>query len=232
MRFPLVTAAFAAAAFAQTAPAPKLTGFPFQDESLRYRITIPGGAALGDATFSAHKGGPGWSFEVALNAGVPGFAVKDKYSSNATATDLCAVDFDRVYGHGSKASHEKTTFDQGNHRATRTTVLPANGGKTEMQVGSCAKDAVTFVYFFRREMGQGRVPPPETVYFGGGYSVSLKYTGEGKVKDAVVDHVVGSVKGPGSSFTVEIDFARDAARTPLLIKVPLAVGAVTAEIVR
>jgi hypothetical protein len=231
MRFLLLMAA-AGAAFAQSAPAPKLTGFPFQDESLRYRITIPGGAALGDATFTAHKGGAGWMFAVSVNAGVPGFAIKDSYTSSATASDLCSVGFERVYGHGSKNTREKTTFDQGNHRATRTTVLPANGGKTEMQVGSCAKDAVTFVYFFRREMGQGRVPQPETVYFGGGYSVSLKYTGEGKVKDAVVDHVIGSVKGPGSSFTVEIDFARDAARTPLLIRVPLAVGAVTAELVR
>jgi len=230
----LVLIAAAAAASAQPAvvPAAKLTGFPFQDESLQYSIKWPSGLALGEATFTAHKdGSAGWSLQVALNAAVPGFPVKDSFRSRATA-DLCSLEFDRTYGHGSKASREKIEFDQPNHRATRTTMLPANGGKTEMQVSSCAKDAVAFVYFMRREMGQGRVAQPDTVYFGGGYSASLRYTGEGKMKDAVVDHVIGSVKGPGSSFTVEIDFARDAARTPLIIKLPLPVGAVTAELVR
>ena len=50
--------------------------------------------------------------------------------------------------------------------------------------------------------------------------------------DASLDHVVISVKGQRSSFSVEVYFARDAARTPLSIKVPLGIGTLSAELVR
>ncbi len=59
---------------APAAAAPKLSGFPFQDESLRYSIKWPSGLSLGDVTFSAHRGGPGWTFDLGIDAGVPGSA--------------------------------------------------------------------------------------------------------------------------------------------------------------
>jgi hypothetical protein len=228
MKF-LVFILAAAAAYGQ--PAANLTGFPFQDETLRYNVKWPSGLPLGEAVFSARKTGTGWSFETTVDVGVPGFAIKDSYRSAAT-TGLCATELDRSFSHRTKQSREKTTFDQQKRRAVRETTLPPNGGKTEFDIPPCARDAVSFVYYMRREMGQGRVAPPETVYFGAGYSVQLRYTGEVKVGTAVADHVVGTIKGPTSSYTVEIDFARDAARTPLTIKVPLAVGTLSAELVR
>lgn len=219
----------AASAFGQSTAS--LTGFPFQNESLRYSLKLPTGLALGDAVFSATKAGQGWAFSVAVNAGVPGFAIKDDYRATATG-GVCSVELDKGFSHRTKQTREKTTFNQQTQRAVRETTLPPNAGKTEFAIGPCAKDAVSFVYYMRREMGQGRVAPPETVYFGAGYSVQLRYTGESKVGNAVADHVVGTVKGPSSSFTLEIDFARDPARTPLIIKVPLTLGTLTAELVR
>jgi hypothetical protein len=66
--------------------------------------------------------------------------------------------------------------------------------------------------------------------------VQMRYTGEMTVRleeqSAVTDHVVLSVKGPQSSFSVEVFFARDAARTPLVIKVPLKLGTLSVELVR
>jgi hypothetical protein len=235
----------AAALVAQTAPptqaaqkpaaAPKLTGFPFQDETLRYKVLWPSRVSLGDAMFSAHHTQSGWNFEVTLDAGVPGFAVKDEYRSTATE-ELCSQELDRSFSHGPKKTREKTTFDQRNRTAKRVTVLPPDGGKSDIDIPSCARDALAFVYFARREMGQGRVAPPQTVFFGAGYSVQLQYTGEMTVnvadKPAVTDHVVASIKGPSSSVTAEIFFARDAARTPLLIKVPLSLGTLSVELVR
>jgi hypothetical protein len=225
-------------AFAQQAPpppAPKLTGFPFQDETLRYRILWPGGNNLGDATFSAHRASSGWSFETSLNASVPGFALRDSYRASASDA-LCSTEFVRDFSHGSKKSSEKTTFDAHNRRATRQTTLPPDGGKSDFDIAPCARDAVTFLYFARREMGQGRVAPQETVYFGAGYSVRLQYTGEMSIpvqnKPTVTDHVVVSIKGPRSDATAEVFFARDAARTPLLIKVPLPLGTLSVELVR
>lgn len=231
MRSLVFILAAAAAAFGQPAPAPKLTGFPFQDETLRYSLRWPTGLTLGEAVFSAHKTPSGWAFDTALDAGIPGFTIKDSYRASATA-DLCSTEFERRFNHRGKQTAEKTSFDRQARRAVRRTTQPPSDGKTEFDIPACARDAVSFVYFMRREMGQGRVAPAETVFFGAGYSVSLKYTGEVKAPQGVADRLVGTVKGPLSSFTVEIDFARDAARTPLAIRVPLAVGTLSAELVR
>lgn len=222
---------------AKNAPAaPKLTGFPFQDETLRYSVRWPSGLSLGDAVFAARHAESGWSFETTLDAGVPGFSIKDTYRSKASEKDLCSSELDRSFGHGSKKTRELTTFEQQKGRAQRVTTLPQDGGKSEFDIPSCARDALAFVYYARREMGQGRVAPEQKVFFGGGYSVQMRYTGEMTVrledKSAVTDHVVVSVKGPRAAFSVEVFFARDAARTPLVIKVPMPVGTLSVELVR
>jgi hypothetical protein len=40
------------------------------------------------------------------------------------------------------------------------------------------------------------------------------------------------VKGPKAEFIVEVYYARDAARTPLLIKIPQTAGTLSLELVR
>jgi hypothetical protein len=215
--------------------APKLTGFPFQDESLHYTVRWPSGISLGDAVFTAHHVESGWNFELTVDAGVPGFAIKDSYRSKATE-QLCSLEFDRTFSHGPKKTGEKTTFDQQKGKAQRVTVLPPDGGKSDLDIPSCARDALAFVYFVRREMGQGRVAPAQTVFFGSGYAAQLQYTGEMTVKlgdkAEVTDHVLVSAKGPRSDVSAEVFFARDAARTPLVIKVPLSLGTLSVELVR
>ena len=211
------------------------TGFPFQDESLHYSINWPSGLSLGDATFSAHHTAGGWSFEADLTAGVPGLTISDTYRSSATA-DLCSLDLDRNISHGKKKTREKTTFDQKSGKAHRVTVVPEKGGESDFDIPSCARDAVTFVYFARREMGQGRVAPAEKVFLGSGYSVRLEYTGAMTIpvaeKPTVTDHVLVYLKGPQADFNFEIFFARDAARTPLVIRIPLSMGTFSMELVR
>jgi hypothetical protein len=216
------------------------TGFPFSDdESLHYSINWPSGLSLGDATLSAHRTPKGWSFTASLDAGVPGFAIADKYRSTVTGDDLCSTEFERDLSHGSKHTVDKLTFDQSQRTAKRTTVLPEGGGKTDFDIPSCARDALAFVYLARRAMGQGSMAPAQQVYFGSPYSVSLEYTGEqdltspgtGK-KPAVTDHVAASVKGPQSNFNFEIFFARDPQRTPLSIRIPVNLGTIALELVR
>ena len=218
-----------------TAAACAQTGFPFQDESLRYTVNWPSGLSLGDATFTARKTSSGWSLDASLEAAVPGFAISDKYHSSATP-ELCSIEFERTTSHGAKKTREKTTFDQHKLKAHRVTVLPANGGETDFDIPACARDALAFVYFARREMGQGRVAPGQKIYFGSEYGFSMQYTGAMEItvgdKRSLTDHVLVSVKGPKSNVSFEIFFARDAARTPLLIKVPLSIGAIGIELVR
>jgi hypothetical protein len=234
---PLMLVLVCGAAFAQPAqkPAPKLTGFPFQDETLHYSVRWPSGLPLGDVSFTAHRGESGWTFDTAIDAGVPGFAIADKYRS-AVTPELCSNSFDRATGHGAKKTREKTTFDQSKRTAHRETILPVNGGKSDIDTQSCARDALAFVYYVRQEMGQGRVAPAQTVYFGSAYPVQLRYTGEMSIKvddkPQVTDHVVASIKGPKTDVTAEIFFARDPARTPLLVKLPLGTGTFSMELVR
>lgn len=119
--------------------------------------------------------------------------------------------------------------------AQRATLVPA-GGKSEIDIPSCARDTLAFAYYARRELGQGRVPPADKVFFGAAYSVRMDYTGAQTItvgdKPSVTDHLVVSVKGPKSDTSFEIFYARDPARTPLAIRIPVSVGTLSVELVR
>jgi len=231
--------------------ADQLKGFPFQSESLQYRVLWPGGRLLGDVRMSARKAacpsdvsGPAnqlvscdaWDFELSTNVNIPLVPIADKYSASAAGFDFCSVSLTRDISHGNKRVSEKTQFDQKKNIATRQTMVPAGGGKTELQLPTCGRDALTYIYYARREMGQGRVPPAGKVFFGSAYEVKTRYTGPMDIpvggKNVTTDKVDVSVKGPASEFSLEIYYDRDAARTPLLIKIPVPIGTVSLELVR
>jgi hypothetical protein len=215
--------------------ADKLTGFPFQNETLHYNVNWPSGLSLGEATVTASHAGTVWNFGLALSVGIPGFPIADKYRSSSSG-DLCSTELQRDLSHGAKKVLEKTTFDQTKGTAERQTLTPTGGGKSDLSFHGCGRDALAFWFFARRELGQGRVAPQETVFFGSGYSARLDYTGAMTIpvaeKPTVTDHLVARVKGPASDFTFEVFYARDPARTPLLIKIPVSVGTISLELVR
>jgi hypothetical protein len=215
--------------------APMQEGFPFTNEALHYSMNWQSGLSLGDASMTAQRGGGGWNFEVSINAGVPGFAIADKYTST-TDPGVCSQELDRTISHGGKRTHEKITFDQRANTARRITIFPEGGGGSTYDVPSCARDAVAYAYYARIELGQGRVPPAQQVFFGSPYVVKMDYGGAQNItidqKNVVTDKLNISEKGPKSSSTFEVYFARDAARTPLRIRIPAAVGTFTLELVR
>jgi hypothetical protein len=202
-------------------------------ESLRYSINWASGLSLGEATLRADKGKEAWDFEVTMDASIPGFALRDDYHSAATL-DLCSLELDKTFTHGPRKGDEKITFDQQNHTASRQT--QNGGGKTDLSIPGCAKDALTFLQFARGELAQGRLAPQQAVDFGALYNVRIEYTGAQKIKvgeQAVdADRILATLKGPTTDLTVEIFFARDAARTPLLARIPLALGSFTVELIR
>jgi hypothetical protein len=221
---------------AAAAPSANLTGFPFQNETLRYNIKFASGVSLGEATVSATKDeNAGWRFDLNFTAGVPGFTFADTYRSHVDL-NLCSADLERSIAHGPKKVTEKTTFDQSQRSAERKTLNPQGGGTSTMQTPSCAQDALAYYFLARREMGQGRVPQASKIYFGGPYDVRLQYTGAMDVtvgeKTETTDHCNVFIKGPASDLTVEVFYARDAARTPVLFKIPVSIGKITAELVR
>ena len=206
---------------------------PLSAESLRYSINWASGLSLGEASLRSDKTKDGWDFEAAMDASVPGFALRDDYKAQASG-DLCSVELDKSFTHGPRKTDEKVTFDQKNHTATRET--QNGGGKTGISLADCGKDALTFFQFVRRELAQGRMPPAQAVVFGAAYQVRLEYTGAQRIKygDQVADadRILASIKGPVTDLTSEVFFARDAVRTPLLARIPLALGSFTVELIK
>jgi hypothetical protein len=221
---------FMLAAPVSTAP----TGFPFTDEDLNYSINWPSHLSLGEAHLHAKRSGTNWNFGLNIDAGVPGYAVKDVYHSDIVP-DFCSVSFDRSTSHGSRAAKERETIDRDRATATRLT-LSKDGGKSEIPVPVCVKDALAYLFYARRELGQGRVPAAQPILFGGLYQITVEYAGAPVIsvndKQVQTDKVVCSVKGAASEFKFDIYFARDAARTPLLISAPLAMGRFSMELIR
>ena len=72
--------------------------------------------------------------------------------------------------------------------------------------------------------------------FGAIYNVRIEYTGPQRIKvgdqAADADRILATIKGPTTDVTVEIFFGRDAARTPLLARIPLSLGTFTVELIR
>jgi hypothetical protein len=217
-------------------PAP-LTGFPFTDEDLAYSVNWPSGIHLGEAHLHAKHAGAKWNFTFSVDAGVPGFQVKDGYHGESTA-EFCSASFDRNTVHGVRKTEEKETIDRNRGVATRITKGDTNGdgGESDVPVPDCVKDALTYLFFTREELGQGRVPTAQKILLGGLYQMTLVYAGAPMIpiagKQVQSDEVLSTVKGSASEFKFEMYFARDPARTPLLVKVPLAMGTFSMELVR
>jgi len=217
------------------------TGFPWTNESLRYTITYTSGLPIGDASISAQKIGDtfsNWSFQASVNAGVPGFAINDRMHSTVVQ-GMCSTELVRDFNHAGKKTSEKTTFDQKAHSAERLTLIPDGGekpGRSTIEIPTCARDALSFLYYARVELGQGHVVPQQKVFFGSAYDVKMEYVGEQKImvekKQSSTYHVVYTVRGPKSDFHFDVFYAEDAAWTPIQIRIPLPVGTFTLDLVR
>ena len=213
---------------------------PLAAESLRYSINWPSGLSLGEAVLRSdrvrdqpEKGREQWEFELNVDASVPGFIVRDHYQSSAIS-GLCSLQLDKNYVHGRRKSEERITFDQQKNSALRETLN--GGGKSEISVSPCARDALTFLQFVRKELAQGRLAPQQPVVLGAVYQVRLEFTGAQAIRVADqrvdADRIVATIKGPATDLTVEVFFARDPTRTPVLAKIPLSLGTFTVELVR
>ena len=218
-------------------------------EQFHYNVNWPSGLSLGEATLSFTKtaaaaGQPGTiKSELTVDAAIPGFQVADRYSSRAT-TDYCSVRFDKKLRHGSRQADEVLKFDQDHMTVARETLTASHDpgpdgvdlGKSDVSAPACAKDPLAFLSFLRNELAEGRLPQQQTVFFGAGYDLRVDFRGAETVKtiDASVkaDRVNVSLHGPASDVSFVAFFAEDKARTPILIRVPLALGDFSMELVK
>jgi hypothetical protein len=218
---------------------------PAGAETLHYTISWQSGLPLGEATLKASKSAPAtssegpaaddgkWSFELLLDAAVPGVTMRDEYRAKADAK-FCSQQLERMVVRGPKKSTEKETFDQDKKVVKRET---SGGGKAELAAPECAHDALTFLQFVRQELAGGRLVQSQPVFFGAKYDVQVQYVGTESVrlakndnKPVDADNVRTSIHGPKSDYTIEILFSHDAARTPLMARLPLALGTFTVEL--
>ncbi len=205
-------------------------------ERLRYDVAWPSGLTLGEAEFRTQAGSDGWDFELALKASLPTIEIDDSYRS-LTDAELCSREFKKDTRHGKKTANETLLFDQEANRVERTTMTPSGpGGKSTFEAPPCAKDALAFLYFLRQSLAMGRIPPPDDLYFGAGYLVSLTFTETLQLSTAhgsqEADKILVDVMGPDSLHNFEIYFAKDAARTPLLVRVPFDIGTFSLKLLR
>jgi hypothetical protein len=203
-----------------------------KSETLHYSINWPSGLSLGEAELISSSDGTGLSLGFTLNASLPGFPIEEHAKSSANP-GYCSFRLDKGFTHGPKIAKEDTEFQSSTLTATRTT---ANGGKSELTTSQCPKDALTFLFFLRNELAHGRIPQIEKVFYGSPYDTRVEFKGTQtiRVSDApvVADHVVATIKGPNSQNTVEVFFAHDATRTPVMVRVPFAMGSFSMELVR
>jgi len=211
-----------------------LEAAPSGPEVLNYVVNWPSGLSLGEARLEARKAGERSEFTLTLEAALPGFTVNDRIRSIATQDRFCSLEFEKQYTHGKRKADERTAFDLQKSLATRET--QGGGGKSEIPVPACPKDALAFLYYVRRELSQGRLPPAQTVFYGAAYQIRLEYGGTQNLHlgDSRVeaDRLLASLKGPASQISFEVFFARDPVRTPLLVRVPFPMGIFSMELVR
>lgn len=209
------------------------TSHRLEEETLTYTVNWPSGLSLGEATLRARPAGERWEFEFELDAAVPGYTVQDRHRS-ITRADFCGVELEKRFTHGTRKAHERTSFDAERGVALRETL--GGGGRSEIPAPGCPRDALAYLYYVRRELAQGRLPRPQEVFFGARYQVSLEYRGFQTVvvneRPTQAERFAAHVKGPASQQSFEIYFARDSARTPVLVRLALPMGVFSMELVR
>jgi hypothetical protein len=183
-----------------------------QPESLHYNLDWPSGLSLGEASLTAQKTAAGWDFEMSVDAAVPGFRISDRFHS-VTNPQLCSLEFSREISQGSRKAGETTKFDD------------ASG---------CVRDALAYLFSLGRNLTQDTLPPPGQVFYGRPYSINVAASGQQTIningKPQIADCLTVHLAGPASNSTFEIYFAQDAARTPILARIPTNLGPISVEL--
>ncbi len=200
------------------------TPFP-SGETLRYDIVWPSGLRLGEAEFTANSNQAGWAFSADLSADLPVLTVSDQYQSK-TDFSLCSASFKKIVSHGKRKQNEEVAFNQSENTALRRNL--ADGTTQNLVTPPCVRDALAYLYSLRQDLAQGRVPPPDDFNYGSQYQISVSYVEtrdiEAGGKTQPADRLLVDVSGGEKPVNIELFLAQDAARTPLVIRVPFELG--------
>lgn len=197
-------------------------------ESLRYNLKWPSGLSLGEAALDSS----GLTFSLGLDASLPGYPIRDHYTSSTTA-QFCTIRFERETLHGSKKANERIVVAS-DGSIKRETV---GGGSALVNAGPCAHDPVSLLFATRLGLQAVKVPPAQTVLYGTGYPVRFEMGGYETVtsndRTVQADKITCVITLPKTGdYRLEMFFLRDPARTPVLLRAPFAIGTFSMELVR
>ncbi len=202
-----------------------------REEQLRFEVKWPSGLGLGEAQMRAARDGGRWVLEFQIEASVPGFRVIDKYRS-VVDEKFCTLEFEKEFEHGTRKGKETTTFANGKGKR----VTAGGGGASEFAAPGCARDALAYLFFVREEVGRGRIPGPQKLYFGAGYDVRMTFGGAESVRVSETpleaDRLRVTVVTASGKLELDLFLARDESRTPAMVRVPFAMGNFSMEWVR
>lgn len=201
-------------------------------EQLVYDVSWPSGLSLGEVRFRAESSAGRWSFQADVNASLPTLAIADEYRSTADA-ELCSLELRKKVSRDEKKTGETVTYDQRKLEAQRKAIY--GDGESVLKINPCTRDGLTYFYHLRAELASGRIPPPDDVNFGSQYEVIVSYVETLEIgiagESRPADRLLIDISGPASSHSFEIFIGKDAARTPLLILVPLELGTFSLKLV-
>ena len=163
-----------------------------------------------------------------MEAAVPGFACAKAAKATAT-TDFCSLELEKNATRGKRNVDETTTFDQKGLRPSQDEQGRQDGADDSRLRERCPDFRLLPPPRARRgspSAGAERVLRRGLPGPGACTPARRRFVSAEKLLEA--DRIAADIKGPASEITADLFFARDAARTPLLIQAPLAIGQVHA----
>ena len=200
-------------------------------ETLKLKLLWPSGVSLGEAVFvSAPTEKNKLRFELTVEADLPGHDIVESYTSLAARDTLCSLQFQKKGKEGARTSEETLEFDQSAHQVSKT-----SGGKTTvLPAPGCARDPLTFFYYFRKQLAAGNPVNQATFYPAPGYGLDLKPSGVQTIsaggRQRRAEKYLVTYSGPNSSKTFELWVSAEARREPLLVRLPFPLAIFSAEL--
>ncbi|MCZ6751165.1 MAG: DUF3108 domain-containing protein [Acidobacteria bacterium] len=201
-----------------------------EEESLTYRLLWPSGVMLGEAVLRGSFSGDNLHFQLTVEAGLPQYNISYSSSSVATKDGLCSLQFQGNTRRGSKALDESIEFDPTAHLARRT----RGNQTTSASIPECARDPLTFLYYFRNQLALGKTLDSGTFHLGANFSLQIEAAGPETVdaggRQWPAEKYRVTYRGPNSERTVELWISTDATPKPVRVRVAFPLAVFSAEL--
>jgi hypothetical protein len=222
----LLSLTHVAAAAADKIPLPAWAG----GETLRYKLMWPSSMSLGEGVFRVSPAGEQLQFELTVEASLPVKSFSGSFRSRASRDTLCSVEFEQKVSEGTKNSEETIEFDQKAHQARITKA----GGTDSFAIPECARDPLSFLYYFRAQLAAGKWPDTTGFFIGPAPRLQIRREGTETISAGGVQYPSEvyemNYRGSSADKTFEVWVSTDARRAPVRIQLPFPLATFSAEL--